>query len=28
LFERFVICFDDRQGIVRLEPYQDHEDTL
>ena len=28
LFERFVICFDDRQGLVRLEPYQDHEDTL
>lgn len=27
LFERFVICFDDRQGIVRLESYEDHEDT-
>jgi hypothetical protein len=27
VFERFVICFDDRQGIVRLEPYEDHEDT-
>ena len=21
LFEEFVICFDDRQGIVSLEPY-------
>lgn len=21
LFERFVICFDDRQGFVRFEPY-------
>jgi len=21
LFERFVVCFDDRQGIVRLEPH-------
>jgi hypothetical protein len=21
LFEEFVICFDDRQGIVRLDPY-------
>jgi hypothetical protein len=21
LFERFVICFDDRQGVIRLEPY-------
>jgi hypothetical protein len=28
LFERFIICFDDRQGLVRLAPYQDHEDTL
>jgi hypothetical protein len=22
LFEHFVICFDDRQGIVRFEPYE------
>ncbi len=20
------VCFDDQQGMVRLEPYQDHED--
>ena len=28
LFERFVICSDARQGLVRLEPYQDQENTL
>ena len=22
LFEHFIICFDDRQGIVRLDPYE------
>jgi len=21
LFERCIVCFDDRQGLVRLEPY-------
>jgi hypothetical protein len=24
-FEQFVICFDERQGIVRLEPYGEGE---
>lgn len=28
LFEEFVICFDDRQGIVRLEPYPGQASTL
>jgi hypothetical protein len=27
LFERFIICFDDRQGMVQLESYQDREGT-